>query len=472
MTVCITLAFLSGCMFHDNTPNFEFPEKFTLNNSSNPEVELTQNPWWENLGSVELNKLVLEGLENNKKISLAINRVERAQSSLDTIKLGWLPSLNFLIGRSSDNSDLYVGNVPVPTSSTAAFLAFIPAFMVNIFELPNKTKEASKRLEVSAADYLAVRTSISAQIVSAYATLLASREEERILSQMKLDLDTRVKTEKSMTSNGLSTQSDLNDINSNLQNLESQIIQNQANQSSAKNAVLILIGRSIGELNIKGQFSDLKIEQVTPGNTPVSVIDNRPDVAAARANIDAADYGISVAASSLAPTISFSYVTSNLDSTTNNQGGDGNANMSLAFALLSLDPQTIGKINTSNKKYDAALINYVEVVDKALRETDDALVKFETTNKKLKLEELSLVNTKTNDNTSEAMYKNGLVSMSKYLELKSKLNSSKISILQTKTQSVIAYSKLYQNMGGGASFNEKQFSIDKQSVKTTKSNNE
>lgn len=107
-----------------------------------------------------------------------MNSVEQAQSALDTIKLGWLPTFSFLLARSSGNSDLYVGNQPVPVSSGSSMIGFVPWFLFNIFELPNKTKEASKRVEVSAADYLAVRTSVSAQIVAAYTVLLASQEEE------------------------------------------------------------------------------------------------------------------------------------------------------------------------------------------------------------------------------------------------------------------------------------------------------
>lgn len=275
-----------------------------------------------------------------------------------------------------------------------------------------------------------------------------------------------------MSDNGLSAETSFNEINSNLQKLESQIVQNRTNQLSAKNAVLILLGKSIGELNLNGKFSDLKIEQVTPGNTPASVINSRPDVAAARIKIDVADYGISATASGMAPIINLSYVTTNLDSTRNGQGGDGTANMSIALALINLDPKVIGKLSTSNKQYYAALMNYAKVVDNALRETDDALVTLETINQKLKLEDRILANAEMNNTTSTAMLRSGLISLSRHLELKSQVEQAHISLLQTKTQSVISYSKLYQNMGGGASFNEKKFSVDNQAIKTLRPNDE
>lgn len=464
---------LAGCMFHGSTPDISIPDKFTANNQARPEVNLAQNPWWENLGSKELNGLVQEGLDRNKQLSIAVKNVELAQASLETIKLGWLPSVDLLAGRATGNTTTFVNNLPIPVNSSAGFFAFIPSFLVNIFQLPNQIKGASKSVEASAADYLAARTSISAQIVSAYAVLLASHEEERSLNDLKTDLQARVSTSRAMVTKGLSSEASFNDIDSELQKLESQVAQNIANQVSAKNAVLILIGRSIGPLDLQGKFSDLKIEQVTPGNTPASVISSRPDVAAARAKIDAADYGISAAASMIAPEINLTYVGTNISTSTSGAGGgsgSANAYLKSAVGMIALNPQVIGSVSTSNKQYDAALIKYVEVVDNALRETDNALVNFETSNKKLKFEERSLDNTEKNTKTFDAMFQQGLLSKSQYLEFKAKLSLANIAILQTKTQTIISYSKLYQSMGGGASFNEKQFSIEKQHVKTTKSN--
>ena len=469
-TLLLASLSLSACMFHGSTPDINLPEKFSSNNQTYPEVNLAQNPWWENLGSKELNNLVQEGLNQNKQLSLAIKNVELAQASLETIKLGWLPSVNLLAGRASGNTTTFVSNLPIPVTSSTGFLAFIPSFLANIIQLPNQIKGASKSVEASAADYLAIRTSISAQIVSAYAVLLASHEEERGLNDLKADLQRRVETSQAMAAKGLLSQTSFNDIDSEMQKLESQIAQNKANQVSAKNAVLILLGRSLGPFDLQGKFSDLKIEQVTPGNTPASVINGRPDVAAARAKIDAADYGISAAASMIAPEINLTYVGTNINTSTNGSGGSTNANMRSAVALIALNPQVIGSINTSNKRYDAALIQYVEVVDNALRETDNALVNFEASNQKLRHEERSLKNTKMNTSTFDAMLQKGLISQSQYLEMKAKLYLADIAILQTKTQTVIAYSKLYQSMGGGASFGERQYNIEKQLVKTTQSN--
>lgn len=464
------VACVSGCMYHGSTPNVRLPDQFTATNQTRTEVDLAQNPWWENLGSTELNKLVQEGLDRNKKLSIAVKNVELAQASLETIQLGWLPTVNLLAGRATSNTTTFVSNLPIPVNSATGFLAFIPSFLANVIQLPNQVKGASKGVQASAADYLAIRTSISAQIVAAYAVLLAAHEEERGLNELKQDLQSRLNTMRAKTDKGLSSQVSFNSMDSEMQKLEMQIAQNKANQVSAKNAVLILIGRSIGPLEIQGKFSDLKVEQVTPGNTPASVINSRPDVAAARAKIDAADYGIASAASMIAPQINLTYVGTNINTSTNAGGGTANANLRSAVALIALNPQVIGSVKTANRQYDAALIQYVEVIDNALRETDNALVNFETNNQKLKLEERSLSNTEKNTKTFDAMLKQGLVSKSQYLEYKASLYLANIAIVQTKTQTVISYSKLYQSMGGGASFNEKQFSIENQLVKTSKPN--
>jgi outer membrane protein, multidrug efflux system len=456
----------TGCMFHDNTPIAKAPETFTVDNGMNPVKNLPEYPWWKDIGSVELNELVTESLEKNKNVSIAIKNIELAQSSLDTIRLSWLPSFYFMAGRVQGNATTLLPNLPVPLSATGNFSAFLPTWIVNIIALPNKTKEAEKNVEATASEYLALKTSIAAQVVSSYAVLLASSQETIILNSLKDNLNTRLKTVRSMVNRGLNTEVALNNIDSEMQKLEAQITTNQSNIVAAKNALLTLVGRQISSFTPREQFSSLKLHHVAPGNTPTSVLETRPDVVAARAKIQGSDYGISSAVSLFAPIPTF--LSANLRSTAdnNNVNSSTTASVQAGVALWALDPKYIGRINTSNKQYDSAIINYLSVVDQALKEVDDALANFQANQSKLNNEEKSLTNSRKNLDTTKAMFKNGLVSDTQYLEGLTRLDLAKMSILQTKVQLIIAFSKLYQSMGGGATYGDKQYQLQDQTITT------
>jgi outer membrane protein TolC len=463
----LSLAFIiatSGCMFHGNTPVAPAPEKFSVANSENPAKNLPDHPWWEEVGSTELNELVLEALENNKKVTIAVKNIETAQSSLDTIRLGWLPMINLMAGRVQGNSTVLLPNLPLPLSSTGGFAAFLPTWIVNIVQLPNMTREAQKKVEATASDYLALRTAISAQVVSSYAVLLSSIEEEQILNELKENLKIRLETTRSMLGRGLSSEVSLNEIDSEMQKLDAQIATNKSNRIAAKNALLTLVGRQINSFTPRDKFNALNLDHVAPGNTPTSVLATRPDVVAARAKIEAADYGISSTASLFAPVPTFS--TANVRATSSANGTDSIAygNMQSGLALWVLDPQFIGMINTKNKQYDASIIHYLDTVDNAMKEVDDALASFEANQTKLIREERSLSNSAKNLGTYNAMRRNGLLSQTQYLEGSARFDLARMAILQTKVQTVISLSKLYQSMGGGATYGDKNYSLKDQTL--------
>lgn len=451
-------------MFHGNTPVAPAPEKFSVGSSANPAKNLPDHPWWEDIGSTELNSLVLEALENNKKVSMAVKNIETAQSSLDTIKLGWLPVINLMAGRVQGNSTVLLPNLPLPLSSTGGFAAFLPTWIVNIVQLPNMTREAQKKVEATASDYLGLRTAIAAQVVSSYAVLLSSIEEETILGELKDNLTLRLDTTRSMTDRGLNSEISYNELDSEMQKLDAQIATNKSNRIAARNALLTLVGRQIGNFTPRDQFRVLNLDHVAPGNTPTSVLATRPDVIAARAKIEASDYGISSTASLFAPVPTFS--TANVRATSSANGTDSIAygNMQSGLALWVLDPQFIGMINTKSKQYDASVINYLDTVDNAMKEVDDALASFEANQTKLIKEERSVGNSGRNLGTYKAMYRNGLLSQTQYLEGAARFDLARMAILQTKVQTVISLSRLYQSMGAGATFGEKNYSLKDQTL--------
>ncbi len=454
----------SGCMFHGNTPIAKGPESFSVDNAQNPDRDLAEYPWWQDIGSAELNALVSEAHEKNLQVSIAIKNIESAQSALDTVRLGWLPIASLMVGRVQGGGTVYLPNLPTPLSSAGGFAAFLPMWVANIVQLPNQSNAAQKKVEATASDYLALRTAITAQVVSAYAVLLASIEEETILKALRENLQLRLNTTRSLTDRGLNSEVSYNEINSEMQKLEAQIASNKSNKIAAKNALLILVGRQIATFSPSESFDKLNLNHIAPGNTPTSVLATRPDVVAARAKIEAADYGVSSTASLFAPIPTFTTANTRINASSNGVDSTTNANMQAGFALWVLDPKFIGKINSQNKQYDASLINYLSVVNNAMQEVDDALASFEAKQVNLAKEEKTLNNSQQNLTTYKAMYKNGLMANTQYLEVAARFDLAQMAILQTKVQAIIALSKLYQSMGGGTTYNEKTYSLKNQTI--------
>lgn len=456
--------FVSGCMFHGNTPLAQAPLSFTVDNSANPVKNLSENPWWHEVGSPELNGLVAEALDNNKQVSIASKNIEIAQSALDTVRLGWLPTLSVMTGQIQSNGLVLLPNLPVPLAGTGGFFAFLPSWVVNIVQLPNQSKVAEKKLDVTVADYLAMRSSIAAQVVSSYALLLATIEEEKILNDLSNNLNDRFKTAGFMISQGLETEISITEQDSQRQKISVQLATNRSNQIAAKNALLTLVGRPLSDFTPSEKLSMLNLDYISPGNTPTSVLATRPDVVAARAKIQAADYDISATVSSLVPTPTLASASITAWAKADGSRDTLNETVQMGLGTWTLNPQIIGQISSSNRQYDRAVINYVNVVDNAIKEADNALADFVAKQTTLIKEEKIVANSRKNLTTYQAMFKSGLLSGTQYLQSVGQFDQANMAIVQAKLQTITSLTKLYQSMGGGATYNLKNYSLKDQSI--------
>jgi len=447
-------------------PEVVLPEQWPAKQVASQEQPLALYPWWEQLKSEELNQLVSESLTNNRQIQQAINRIEQAQAQLNTVKLGWLPSLNFFGGAINGDTTLFFQGMPVPVANVGGFVGFLPTYIVNLFQLPSRQMQAGRILEASQADYLAVRTAIIAQVTSAYIAVLATEHQGQILHDMQQTLTKLVESSVALKKRGLSTEVSQNQLELELNAISGQLAQNRANYQASQNALLILVGKSIGRIKTKQSLDQIDTNVAAPGNMPASIVATRPDVAAARARLDATNYGVTAAASLLLPSITLNALMTNIKSTNNGESSAANANFQAAFATWVLDPKVIGTISSSDSLYKSALINYVEMVNTALRETDDALSAYEGQRTKLLHDSDAFAKASANLKISESMYRQGLISQSQYLEAKARYYLVDIAVTQTKLTKLIALATLYQSMGGGSIYEEQNLEISNGTVQS------
>ncbi|GEM_PF-2439289 len=468
LMVIAAVTLLAGCMLHGDgkPPEVALPRQWSTGQDALPEQRLALYPWWEQLNSDELNQLVDESLANNRQIQQSLNQIEQAQAQLNTVKLGWLPTLNFLGGTINGDTTLFFQGMPLPVANVGGFIGFLPTYIVNLFQLPARQMQAGKALEASQADYLAVKTAIIAQVTSAYIVVLATAHQGQILRDMQQTFSKLVELSAALRTRGLMTEVGQNQLGLELNAISGQLAQNRANDQAAQNALLILTGKNIGRFKSKLSLDQIETHVQAPGNLPASVVALRPDVAAARARVDATNYGLTATASLLLPSLSFNALMTNIKATNNAQSSSANANFQAAFVTWVLDPKVLGAISSSETAYKSALISYVDVVNNALRETDDALSTYEAQRTKLLHDSDSFAKASANLKITESMYRQGLISQFQYLETKARYDLVDAAVTQTKLTKLIALAKLYQSMGGGSIYAEQNFEISNGAVQS------
>lgn len=452
-TICC--ANLVGCAAPQ--PEFVNPVKNTPTdwNTVLPTVELqdaTRYPWWQALGSAELNTLVNQALQQNTSIERAENATRLANAQLKTVELGWLPSLNIFGGRITGNTTLFFQGLPVPVSNVGSFLGVLPNYFINLFQLPYQQRQAMERVNVARAEMLAVRLAMVGEVVSAYAVAVGANEEIKQLRHLKSRLARQQQLLSDLTAVGLASQVMVNEIAAQAAGIDGQMALVQANATAATNALNTLVKNNLNWQPTLRPGQALSVSDSVAQQTPVAILNTRPDIVADRARVLAATTGIDVQTMLLAPTLDFNALRTNISVQVNDLGASNDANFTAGYAALTLDPQIFGLIDISELRARDALLQYVQSVDRALRQSEDALARLQSAQQNLAALKRQRQVLTQNVKNLRALQQAQLASELSVLEADIQATLSQMGVIQAQTQTLLAYVNQQQAMGIGVLF--------------------
>ncbi len=179
----------------------------------------------------------------------------------------------------------------------------------------------------------------------------------------------------------------------------------------------------------------------------------------AEVQLKAANEGISVASSSLLPSVNLNYFYAQSSNQVNNNSATNlstSQNYSAAYANWIISPSVFGQINTNTAIFKAALANYKLVVNSALHEVDNALAANNSFNNKMYQDKKAMLELQTSLATKTSMYQKGVITYAGLLTAQMEQNLLEIDLTQTKLQQLISLVSLYQSLGGGYNYNESQ----------------
>ena len=416
--------------------------------------------WWQALDDPELDKLIDQALDQNTGVARAANAVERANQQLKTVKLGWLPSLNIFGGHITGNTTLFFQGLPLPVSDVGNFVGILPNYFVNMFRLPYEQRQAMELVDVARAEMLAVRLAVIGEVVSAYALSLSSKREISLMQQLEQRLMHQQRLLTDLQSVGMASQTMVNQVAAEKAAIGGQIALAQANAIATRNALNALVRQPLGRTRVNKQRQPLAVVEQIAQQTPAAVLNTRPDIVAERARVLAASPGIDTQTMLLAPTLDFNALRTNISTQTNSVGDSSNANFTAGYAALVLEPRVFGLIESSKLQAKDALLQYVQTVERALREVDDGLAQLNGQRQNLQAQQQQARILARNVSELKALHEAELTSALRVLEAEIESILAQMVVSQAQTQVTLAYASLQQAMGIGALYGIEDLSLD------------
>lgn len=401
--------------------------------------------WQEVFTDAALQQLIDSGLKNNANMQVAILSVQEAEAQLKAAKLAFFPSFAF-------NGTGTVGRWDFSTTATTYSLPIAASWNVDLFgKLTNAKRAQQEVLLQSKAYQQAVRASLISNIANSYYTLLMLDRQLEITDSTavltKHTWDIMVSQKNYSNTNEASVQSakaNYYSVLSSAEELKRQI-------RTTENALSLLINQSPQKIH-RNKIEDQALPENLSVGVPVQLLSNRPDVYSAELALAACYYQKKQAQANFYPNLTLS----GSAGWTNSASIVINPGKVLLTAVANLTQPIFenGKLKAALKVAEAqqqtAYIKWQYAVLSAGSEVNNALALYQTSTKKVSLDQQRVESLTKNVDYTQKMF--GLSPSATYLEIITAQQSllaaqlSKVTDDFSKMQAIV---NLYYALGGG-----------------------
>lgn len=445
---------LSGCMVGPDYAKPEVDTPAAWRYEVSEAADTVNTAWWQQFNAPVLDELVEEALNYNKDVRIAVARVEEFSARVDITRSGLFPQIGYAGGAERNKTSL--DTVAVPSGISRTNDLYNAALNVGWeLDLWGKIRRAT---EAARADLLASEEAKRTVILSLVSTVASSyislRTLDRQLEIAKETLATRKDTLRLFElkfKGGVVSNLEVAQVQSEYEQAAIRVPALERQVAVLENALSVLLGRNPGSIVRGKSLEELTLPEV-PEGMPSDLLERRPDIRQAEQNLIAANAQIGVAKAQYFPSISltglFGYASvalSDLFSSTANLWGLGG----LALGPIFTGGQLTGQLRASEAVQRQVLTGYLQTVQNAFREVDDALVSTQKRREELAAQHRQVEALKEYERLANINYDEGQVSFIEVLDSQRKLFDAELTYTQGYNDVYASLIAMYKVMGGG-----------------------
>lgn len=442
---------LSACMLGPDfqKPDLEPPETIRFAESKAEMAEEVNLKWWELFSDPILASLVHTALQNNLDVMTALSRIEESRAVLGFSEADLYPMLNVEGGAQVGN---FIGRGRSDTTDKSAYIAPVLSWEIDFWGKFRRSNE-SARAALLAEEY-ALRTiqiGLITEVVSSYYLLLdfrqrlalsrytyGSRQESLDIIQKRFD-------------KGIIPEIDVNQAQIQLEIAVAAIPLYQRLIAKTENVISILLGQYPEAIKTGEALRLQPVPPVIPVGLPSTILERRPDVSVALAQLHSQTAKIGVAEAQRFPAISLTgllgVASFELGGVTDS-GEIWSAGAGLTGPIFNWN-KNIRRVDIEEERTRQALLYYEKVVLQAYREVADALVEIDTLKAQLAAVTRKNAAAINANKLSKLRYDKGATSYLEVLDTERTLFSVGLELSELEQLYRNAYVRLYKALGGG-----------------------
>ena len=339
-----------------------------------PADGLSKGDWWS-----AFNDPVLDGLErkvevSNQNLVAADAAYREARALVAEDRAALFPSIN-LTGSGTRTGRNTVVTPGAPKASNSFQTSLGAAWAVDVWGRLRRTIEGAKATaQASAADLANARLTSQSELAADYFQLRVIDVQKALLEQTVEDYDRSAMITRNQYDAGVVAKSDVLTAQTQLTNARASLIDIDRARAQAEHAIAVLIGQPPAELNLVADPNWTPPTSPTPVELPSTLLQRRPDIAAAERNAANANAQIGVQTAAYFPSLTLTGDYASSAAALNTLFRSSNAAWSFGGSVAQTvfnAGATSARVRQARAAYEQSVAKYRQTVLTAFQQVED-----------------------------------------------------------------------------------------------------
>lgn len=432
---------LSACSLAPNyqRPQMEIPGSWSTVSGVGTNAQPSTTPFWQELGSADLNRLIELALAQNLDLEAALHRIDQARAQAKVAAAPLYPSISASGSASRTYQD------PKNTESVRGGGSL--SYELDLWgKNRNAAKSANYRIDASQFDRDALRLVVTSDVINFYAQILSLNDRIRIAEFNLKNAEEILRIIEARFGQGSVSGLEVSQQRVAVNGFRTTLAALVEARSTSANALAILIGRAPQNLQAPSlEIASLKMPQVnlTP---PATLLTARPDIQSAEAGLRSVNADIGVARAAFFPSLTLGVDTA----IAAGFGGPAAAATSLASNILApifTGGRLTGNLENVTARQKELAAQYQKTVLVAFQEVEDALAALKSNNEQA---DISLQSVKESQNAydiAKARFDAGAIDYLTLLETQRSLYQAQDDQIAIRQGQLLSFVQLRKALG-------------------------
>ncbi|MDA8231384.1 MAG: efflux transporter outer membrane subunit [Magnetospirillum sp.] len=417
-----------------------------------PADEIPKGTWWKVFGDPRLNALEDKVSSGNQDLKVALARFDQARAAAQYARADYYPQVSAQEASFRQRRSGTVANVFPPRIYSDHYLSADVSYELDVWgRVRNLVAAGEDRAQASGADLATVDLAVHAELAADYFALRGDDARQDILGKTVVAYGKAFDLIRQRHDGGIAAAADVAQAQTQLETAKTQASDTRLKRAQLEHAIAILIGEAPADFHLAPVPLNGLPPAINPG-LPSTLLERRPDIAAAERRVAAANADIGVARAAFYPVI-------DLRALVGAESASAATWFQAPSSLWALGPTAVltvfdgGRLSAlsaeAHAAYDETVASYRQTVLTAWLDVEDNLAALRLLEQEAGTQDAAVTAANTALQQAELRYAGGLVT---YLEVVSTQNAALAAELGAEdilTRRMTAGVLLIKALGGG-----------------------